>query len=113
MFRAIWRFGFACEPVCEDFTPASRFLALQGLEDNVVPILRKRRSIPRTVKSNEHAISVAGGELTPSIKQQSIWTPVRWEYRDRCFSIHTESDCLPTVASILRRENQLGLHRIV
>src|SRR5581483_8958603 len=67
----------------EDLERPGRLVAGEGLERDVVAVLRRRRSVPRSVERDERAALVLLRELRSRVEHDVDRRPVRREGGDR------------------------------
>src|SRR5260221_131984 len=121
--RAVWRRGKAGraqggaagvligagEAVGED-DEVARDLALgEGLEDDVVAVLRQRRAVPGAVEGDEGASLIGLGEGRAVIDQEIVRRPVPGEGRDGRLLLRADAHRLAAVAALFGRQDQLLL----
>src|SRR5205814_5175613 len=80
----------------------------EGLERDVVAVLRHRGTIPRSVERDEQAAAILGRELRAAVEHQIERRPVRGKADDRRGELRAAAGLL-AVSTVFRIEQQLLL----
>src|ERR1700728_752127 len=100
--RSLYRTG---ETVGEDLAIALCVFTLEWLKHQVITALRVWGPIPRTVKGDEDAVSIAFGKLLPVVAHHRVRRPMGGKCCHRSGFPRAYTHFFAAVATVLRRKD--------
>src|SRR5215472_11540034 len=109
MFCTFGRLNRSCKTLRENLATGGYVIAVERLKDHVVPALRIRCPVPRSVKRDKDPVAVTGGKFALVIARHRVWCPMCRKGRYRRKLAGANSHSFAAIASIFRCEHQLFL----